>query len=162
MCVVPSVHIHHLWIATVRRSLSVFSLCVSPMALRLTFFLCLLAIFISAFENYLLISSSYLLIGMFGSLLLSILTSFVFWILTLSKMFSWQRFSTALHSDSFIEFTVLSAGWEVLNFMQSHFSVLGFTSWMTRVLVRKSLPIPVPHSVFWLYLLTVSEFQFLC
>lgn len=151
MCVVPSVHIHHLLIATVRRSLSVFSLCVSPMTLSLTFFLCLLAIFILAFENYLLISLSYLLIGMF-----------VFWILTLSQMYSWQRFSTALHSASFTGFTVLSTGWEVLNFMQSHFSVLGFTSWMTRVLVRKSLPIPVPHSVFWLYLLTVSEFQFLC
>lgn len=131
------------------------------MVVRLTFFLCLLAIFILAFENYLLISLSYLLIGMFGSLLLSILSSSVFWILTLSQMVSWQRFSTILHSASFTRFTVLSTVWEGLNFMQSHFSILGITSWVTRVLFRKSLPIPVSHSVFWLYLLTVSECQVL-
>lgn len=103
MDVVPFVHIQNLLIARVRWNLRVVSLCVFLMAKRLFFFLCLSAIFILAFENYLFISLSYLLNGMFSSLLLSILRSFIFWLLTCCQMFSWQKFSTILHAAPLLD-----------------------------------------------------------
>lgn len=83
-----------------------FTLCFSDGYEAKFFLLSSLTIFISAFENYLFISLSYLLIGIFGSLLLSfgfLSSYFIFLILTLCQMYSLQTFSTILHTASLVD-----------------------------------------------------------
>jgi hypothetical protein len=139
-----------------RRNLSVILICISFMTKDAEHFFIYLLPFL-LLESCLFNSFAHLVIWLFVLLMFIFLSSFCildvnFWWIA-SKDVSFLFCKLFLGSGNYFLWYA-----EVFNLMQSYLSILVLISWATRILLRKSLPMPISSSVFPV---VISKFQIL-